>query len=709
MEHPPTKAQPVWIWILSAFFIWIWCFHHFLSGKLCFTSDAVSYYNHIKFFIDQILKGVYPLWNPYFYDGVPNEFFLRRFGSFNPFYLIIAGLRLCGMPPLQAYTSFLALYWLTGAVGFYVLCRGLLRDQRSAFLAFLIFYFSAIATRLFDSYILLVLIPMVWFFAFLVWFFRTQRAVCFIGMTFCLMLLATTYIPLYFGVILIVWGLLFALLFLDQIPRLVRIKTAFLRKKWGVVLLCMVVLGASLMPGIAMFHKAQAGSFVMPARSYAAHAGKALTVSKATVTSWAILEEFVYAAAFRDLTQFKFAVVYFPGFAFVLFFLGLFCKMNRRLLFYFLGMFTLFLLGTPGLTGVYSFLQEHISVFHYFRNLHWFLWLGILPLFVLFVGAQADQLFALRPEAGKKRKLLILYMTVMHVLFYVLLRAWGPVLPWTLACLIGSWMFWTGHLLGFFQNRAQLAFLCLLLITTVQPVAVYGYLSRNSDPVMEPYKMNLPYEKHVFTKKSLSKILPKGNNKPALYYALPSYNQAYIQLDYPVFYAYSQHMFLAYDAVLSYTKDQGPYPWAKLEDIMARRLNIAVVRSPKGALPFPKQAGPVPVYPIEKNSDKFQLQSFGPNKIILTSNFPEKKFLVMNNAYDPHWQAQINGTATMVYRTNGAFQGIVLPAGKNRVVWTFGKKALLPKNLGILAVFYITFLWLLGSAVWARRKSVEAL
>ena len=168
-------------WLGLSFILWLICFRGFVSGHLSLQSDAIGYYQHIKFFIDNMVAGVYPFWDPGINGGVPNEFFLRRMGSFNPFFLIPVVLRWCGLPHLVAYTTYLASYYFLGALGFYFLCRGLVRRPVAAYAGFLIFLFSSLGTRQFDSYIVLVSVPLIWFFAFMVDYFRRPRTPQFAG------------------------------------------------------------------------------------------------------------------------------------------------------------------------------------------------------------------------------------------------------------------------------------------------------------------------------------------------------------------------------------------------------------------------------------------------------------------------------------------------------------------------------------------------
>jgi len=140
------------------------------------VEDAASYYNHIKFYINNIDAGVYPLWDPYWNSGIFNEFFLRRFGAFNPFFFLILIFYKTGLSYTSSYLIFLALYYFIGLIGFYKLANHIFRHTPAAFTAYLLLMFSSLGTRLFDSYIIFTFVPMVWFFFFLTAF---SEACCF--------------------------------------------------------------------------------------------------------------------------------------------------------------------------------------------------------------------------------------------------------------------------------------------------------------------------------------------------------------------------------------------------------------------------------------------------------------------------------------------------------------------------------------------------
>src|SRR5205085_3850978 len=48
-----------------------------------------------------------------------------------------------------------------------------------------------------------------------------------------------------------------------------------------------------------------------------------------------------------------------------------------------------------------------------------------------------------------------------------------------------------------------------------------------------------------------------------------------------------------------------------------------------------------------------------------------RQFLVRSAAYYPGWTVTIDGTPSLVERTNHAFQGVVVPAGKHSIVFEY--------------------------------------
>lgn len=74
--------------------------------------------------------------------------------------------------------------------------------------------------------------------------------------------------------------------------------------------------------------------------------------------------------------------------------------------------------------------------------------------------------------------------------------------------------------------------------------------------------------------------------------------------------------------------------------------------------------------PIRSDESVSSLQ-YESNRLEIDTVLSVPRLLVVTNAYHPGWQAMIDGKTTMIYRTNYAFQGIVVPEGRHRVTLTF--------------------------------------
>ncbi|VAX37654.1 hypothetical protein MNBD_UNCLBAC01-1653 [hydrothermal vent metagenome] len=390
------------------FLLWLFAFRGFLTGELGFTSDAVSYYNHIKFYIDSLAQGVFPLWDPLWSNGVPNDFFLRRFGAYNPLFLIILIFNKIGIPYLFSYLSFLAIYYFIGMVGFYKLAQRLFQNNIAAFTAYLLLMFSSVGTRLFDSYLLLIIVPGIWFFYCLVGFAQTQKKHYFLGVTFAFMVLATTYIPFYFLIIFGMFLFWFSIFYSKNLITFFKNFTVFFKNNKILVVICVLAAILSFLPGLLFMQESSSGSIALPQRNFTSSESHQLSVGLETITSWGILEDITYSIPFlKDITTFKFAVLYVPPFALVILLLGLFSGMTKRLVFLFVWGISLFVMFSPH-APVYHFLHKYVFFFKYFRNLHFFLWFALVPIFVLFVAEQMRGLCR-----GKPIRLVLFLLTIL--------------------------------------------------------------------------------------------------------------------------------------------------------------------------------------------------------------------------------------------------------------------------------------------------------
>jgi uncharacterized membrane protein YfhO len=76
-------------------------------------------------------------------------------------------------------------------------------------------------------------------------------------------------------------------------------------------------------------------------------------------------------------------------------------------------------------------------------------------------------------------------------------------------------------------------------------------------------------------------------------------------------------------------------------------------------------------------------------------------FLVLSEVYYPGWHAQIDGRETALYQTDGALQGIVVPAGTHRVRFVFVSNTF---RAGIAGV--VLGVLIVGLTLWRTRRQL---
>jgi len=513
---------------LLSFLLWCFSFRGFLSGTLALDSDAVSYYGHIRFYLENISRGVYPMWESARSLGVPIEFFMRRIGSFNPLYFTILFLERLGFSSISAYMLFLAIYYFLGMVGFYLLSLKIFQDTRSAFLAYLLLMFSSLGTRLFDSYFLLTFIPMIWFFNFLFAFAQRPERHFFLGITFTLMILLTTYIPFYFITIFLVFMLCFSAFYFHCFKDIFRRTMVFFKAHKILTCLCVMAILISLLPGFLFYMdsgKMQVpkalkfleplvpgesktiipdegeggGGLVLSERHAASSEKNVISVGIETIKSWGIEEDIAFTK-YYDLKDFQFAMLYIPVFIFPLFLMGAAAVTNRRLLVLLVFGVGLYFVCSPH-APFYQFLYDHVFYFKYFRNLHFFLWIALLPVFILFIAELFNMIINYEPSNRNKRNIILVSLVIAHLVVAVFISNLTSPLISSYAVLVLSLIFFICHFTDFFSylkfslngrdglaDRKTVYLFCLVVLVTLQPMEVYHYFNKNAAEFLGKYR-----------------------------------------------------------------------------------------------------------------------------------------------------------------------------------------------------------------------------
>ncbi len=117
----------------------------FLDGTFFASMETTPQYFYALYFTDCLSQGIFPLWDPYHNWGVADNIDPLWVGLYNPFYLLILLLRLAGVSAETSYAFFMHFYVLASILGFYLLCRQLMKDTTSALLAAAALLFSSLS------------------------------------------------------------------------------------------------------------------------------------------------------------------------------------------------------------------------------------------------------------------------------------------------------------------------------------------------------------------------------------------------------------------------------------------------------------------------------------------------------------------------------------------------------------------------------------
>jgi hypothetical protein len=713
--------------ILLAFGIWLFIFRGFIFGSLRLSDDAISYYDHVKFYLDNVRRGVFPLWDPVWFCGAANNFFLQRMGCFNPFLFLTNLFYTVGLSYKTSYLLYLSFYYFFGCVGFYLLAKRIFRHQLSAFAAFALLLFSSLGTRIFDSYIILIFVPVMWFFCFLVSFTQQPRRHSFAGLVLSLMVILTTYIPFYFLLIFATFLLFYGLFYWKTLPDVgQRYRCFAVQHKWLAVI-CAAILLLSLVPGYLFFKASRGqGEFVMPSRNKNLEVGSALGVQRQdTKSSWSFLEEIVFASYYwTDMTQIKPAILYLPLLAYIIFFLGFLTGVHRHVLFLFLWWMGLFLMCSPTVSPAYAWFYQHIFFFKYFRNLHFLLWVALLPIFCLFVGWQLKSVLAWQPSSRKERAAGFCYVTLIHGVLAWLLRDSQMPLMSGYAVLAVSYILCLWWIYGSLRRGAAALMFLFLVVIVAEPLEVYTYFARNLAWYVPTYSYDLVDLKFHFTRFDNDIDMAFGDVKDqavidrqpgkrfvqpagAIYYASRWYGYLAGHIDYDILMKYRKHRFVLYDEVVSL--DDSTVDWLSFETSLAENRNKAFVVSGDPDVLNSKSLGRHSYYakPVEGDSEEFHIADYNVNHIKIETDFAEPKFLVFNDSYHSQWHASVGGRGAKLVRANIAFKGVWVPAGRQTVEFKFGSGYLWGVYLFLLAAINTIFLL---TVVWAfqfRRKRAD--
>jgi len=135
------------------FFIWLGFFRNFLNEHIVLIADGRNFYLIVHYYLANLMRGVYPLWDPFDNWGCVKDLYLRFIGEVNPCFYLISILRWMGFSVQASYFYWLVGYYFLGLAGLYVLAQRLFSDKRVSALVVWLVLFSGLSFGIFSDFV----------------------------------------------------------------------------------------------------------------------------------------------------------------------------------------------------------------------------------------------------------------------------------------------------------------------------------------------------------------------------------------------------------------------------------------------------------------------------------------------------------------------------------------------------------------------------
>jgi hypothetical protein len=641
--------------------VWVFLQRDFVFGHIPVNMDTNTIYGVTKFYFNNVLNGVIPLWEPFVSLGRP-FYAIAICNLFNPVTQIVPILKLAGMNYAHAFVTYMVVYFFIGCAGFYFLAKEILKDRRLAYLAYVGLMFSSLGASMFTQFTFLeMIVPTIWFFFFLLSFFRRQTQGHFLGLTLAMMTVVSSYLPFYFMTVLFCFLLVAVPLYVKEIRHFCTHLYPFLMKSWRLILLCCLGVLMAAAPLLAYKILDASGDVVAPGRHcqytsaqqcYDRTMGRQGGMSYEEITrSGTLGERMDMQYLFGNLNKITYgsdSFLFLPLWIFILLGLSVFLPL-RRCTVLLSGMSVLISLIAVGhASGFLGFLYSHIFFFSYFRNL-FFLGAFLIPILILLGVYQLQMLLNTRVQNSGMRKLIIVGVIAVHGLLCLFLKHFEGV-PMLSYLTIGlSAAVFTAYYSGLitWQPRIWTGIFVILLI--LQPLWI-----------LKAYALNA---------REFASVLPSMHVTPVFSWIRPqkpavSSSRIYQFVPYEDFW-YDMSMTDA-PARVGYPQSATRWTFDLSEhtdpDVLANYAQHKLLLYDDLSLPGKFLDGP---------NDNVQVTYFDVNTLRLQANFIKPQVVVYNDSYTKSWKASLDGMPVELLRANEAFKGIKVPAGKHQIEFSY--------------------------------------
>src|ERR1700679_3268450 len=111
-------AMPRAIAFVMPCVLWVFLMRDFVFCRIPVNMDSNTIYGVTKFYFNNVLNGVIPLWEPFTSLGRP-FYAIAICNFFNPATLLVPLLKLIGINYVQAFVVYMVVYFFSGCAGFY--------------------------------------------------------------------------------------------------------------------------------------------------------------------------------------------------------------------------------------------------------------------------------------------------------------------------------------------------------------------------------------------------------------------------------------------------------------------------------------------------------------------------------------------------------------------------------------------------------------
>jgi len=701
-----------------------------MQERVMIVGDTLGLYVVLKFFIDNLSTGTFALWNPFLIFGFPVLPYLLGYGVLNPIWLFALFFHQIGVSFYTAVLWIYVGYFFLGLLGFYLLAKALLKDEKIAYFAFLMLLFSFVGMSIFTNpNPSCVFVPMMWFFYFLVRLWQSWEKRFFVGIIFTLMIIVSSYLPAYWLTVFILVSILYCIFYGKRLKTDFFAMVTFTRLHLKLIVSSLLVLGVTLIVSFQGYVTLNSGdSLVLQRKTTVAEAYRGgVNVDYQTISGLCITVQTTIKGLFFNLDKISayFDARYLSVFVYCVLLLSLFNKTTKKgFLFFFLSAI-LFFLSAGDQTPLCRIFFQYFPFFNLIHGLGLFHFV-VGPILILFVSLQLKEILANRLMLPRYAALIA--VNAVHILVWLFLRTQPMLLSTQCAILLSALFFNLIVLAVPLRQGVQVGLLIACIV--VQPAEVLWRFHDDLE-AMDPAKERIARICACpSTTPSFSFVRPGLIEGFDPYDILGSYAQmkdaagfpfagaaypprwSYYLFEHfkPAAEEYVKYKFYLYDYVRIFDNDEEILPL--IEKVLIDKENCALVTPAEkfpgvplpGALTKDFQEAKGFASAVSGESRDFEILHFDVNKIKIKTSFEKEKFLVYTDNFYPGWKAVVNGKRVPLYRANLAFKGVALPAGDNTLILQYdpwGGSAFYLFALGSRVAF---FCYLIGLFLWNRRE-----